>query len=83
MQRITLEENKGIPAHLLWMLAILSGVSVANLYYSQPLLGQMAEELHINEFTVNLIPMVTQIGYAAGLLFIIPLGDLAKRRNIV
>ena len=81
--RIRLEENKGIPASLLWMLAIISGVAVANLYYNQPLLNRMGEDLHVSEFTANLIPMVTQIGYALGLLFIIPLGDLYKRRNII
>lgn len=79
----TLEENKGIPASLLWTLAIISGIAVANLYYNQPLLNRMSEELHVSEFTANLIPMTTQIGYALGLLFIIPLGDLYKRRNIV
>ena len=81
--RIRLEENNGIPASLLWMLAIISGVAVANLYYNQPLLNRMGEDLHVSEFTANLIPMVTQIGYALGLLFIIPLGDLYKRRNII
>lgn len=78
-----LEENKGVPAPLLWTLAIIAGISVANLYYNQPLLNRISEDLHISEFTANLIPMVTQIGYAAGLLFIIPLGDLYKRRNII
>ena len=81
--RIQLEENKGVPASLLWTLAIIAGVSVANLYYNQPLLNRISEDLHVSEFTANLIPMVTQIGYAAGLLFIIPLGDLYKRRNII
>ena len=81
--RIQLEENKGVPASLLWTLAIIAGVSVANLYYNQPLLNRISEDLRVSEFTANLIPMVTQIGYAAGLLFIIPLGDLYKRRNII
>ena len=81
--RKQLEENKGVPASLLWTLAIIAGVSVANLYYNQPLLNRISEDLHVSEFTANLIPMVTQIGYAAGLLFIIPLGDLYKRRNII
>ena len=81
MKRV-LEENKGIPASLLWMLAIIAGISVANLYYNQPLLNKISEDLRVSEFTANLIPMTTQIGYALGLLFIIPLGDLYKRRNI-
>lgn len=78
-----LEENKGIPASLLWTLAVISGISVANLYYNQPLLNRISSELHVSEFTANLIPMTTQIGYALGLLFIIPLGDLYKRRTII
>ncbi|WP_294589615.1 MFS transporter [uncultured Phocaeicola sp.] len=79
----TLVENKGIPASLLWTLAIISGISVANLYYNQPLLNVMSKDLQVSEFTANLIPMTTQIGYALGLLFIIPLGDLYKRRTII
>lgn len=76
-------ENKGIPASLLWILAIIAGISVANLYYNQPLLNRISEDFGISEFTANLIPMTTQIGYALGLLFIIPLGDLYNRRNII
>lgn len=68
---------------MLWMLAIISGLSVANLYYNQPLLNQISEDLAISEFTANLIPMTTQIGYALGLLFIIPLGDLYNRKHII
>lgn len=81
--KLTLEENKGIPASLLWTLAIISGISVANLYYNQPLLNRISEDLQVSEFTANLIPMTTQIGYALGLLFIIPLGDLYKRKHII
>lgn len=79
----TLRPNQGIPASLLWMLAVVSGVAVANLYYNQPLLNLMARDLQVSAFRVNLIPMITQIGYALGLLFIIPLGDLFERRHIV
>ena len=53
-----LEENKGIPAQLLWMLAVISGLSVANLYYNQPLLNRISEDLDISEFTANLIPEI-------------------------
>lgn len=79
----TLRPNQGIPASLLWMLAVVSGVAVANLYYNQPLLNLMACDLKVSALRVNLIPMMTQIGYALGLLFIIPLGDLYERRRIV
>ena len=76
-----LKENGGLPAHILWTLAIVAGVSVANLYYNQPLLNIMRHELEVSEFKTNLIAMITQIGYALGLLFIVPLGDLYRRRN--
>ena len=75
-----LKENGGLPAHILWTLAIVAGVSVANLYYNQPLLNIMRHELEVSEFKTNLIAMITQIGYALGLLFIVPLGDLYRRK---
>lgn len=78
-----LKENGGLPAHILWTLAIVAGVSVANLYYNQPLLNIMRHELEVSEFKTNLIAMITQIGYALGLLFIVPLGDLYRRKNII
>lgn len=76
-------ENQGIPGTLLLILAVISGLAVANLYYNQPLLNDICRDLEVSEFTANLIPMVTQIGYALGLLFIIPLGDLYSRRRII
>ena len=81
--RQKLVENQGVPASLLWVLAIIAGLSVANIYYNQPLLNRIGDDLGVTEFASNLIPMVTQVGYALGLLFIIPLGDLYKRRTII
>lgn len=78
-----LKENQGLAASLLWTLAIIAGISVANLYYNQPLLNRISRDLQTSEFTANLIAMITQIGYAIGLLFIIPLGDLFKRKTII
>ena len=80
---MVLKENAGIPAHLLWTLAVIAGVSVANLYYNQPLLDLMRLDFGVSEFQANLIAMITQVGYALGLLFIIPLGDLYHRKRII
>lgn len=77
------KDNETIPLSLLGVLAVIAGVSVANLYYNQPLLNLMRADLHVSEFQANLIPMLTQTGYAAGLLFIIPLGDLYRRKRIL
>lgn len=78
-----LKENQGIPRPLLLILSVVSGLAVANNYYSQPLLSAIAQNLHISELAANHIPMMSQIGYACGLLFIIPLGDLYRRRKII
>lgn len=75
--------DKGMPSSLLWTLAIVAGVSVANLYYNQPLLDMIRAELSVTEFQANLISMVTQMGYACGLFFIVPLGDLINKKKIV
>lgn len=83
MKKYVLEENQGMPAGLLWTLAVIAALSVANLYYNQPLLNKIGEDLNVTAFHANLIPMITQIGYALGLLFIIPLGDLYKRQTII
>ena len=81
--KIELKENGGQPAHILWTLAIVAGISVANLHYNQPLLNLMRDDLGVSEFQTNLIAMITQVGYALGLLFIIPLGDLYQRKVII
>jgi Arabinose efflux permease len=81
--KVVLKENQGIPRKILWVLAIVAGVSVANLYYNQPLLNMIRVDLRLSEFEANLISMITQIGYAIGLFFIVPTGDLIKRKKIV
>ena len=68
----TLKENGGLPASVLWTLAIVAGISVANLYYNQPFLNMIRHDMGESELKTNVISMITQIGYALGLLFIIP-----------
>ncbi len=81
--RKILRENDGLPLPVLVMLAVIAGMTVANLYYSQPLLNLIRHEFGVTEFTTNFISMITQAGYAVGLLFIVPLGDMLRRRNII
>lgn len=67
----------------LWLMTIGAGLIVANNYYNQPLLGMIAKEYKVSEEMVNYIPMLTQIGYALGLLFLIPLGDKYDRKKMI
>ncbi|RDL41897.1 uncharacterized protein BP5553_01876 [Venustampulla echinocandica] len=57
--------------------------TVANLYYNHPILNILAVEFHVTDERSSLIPTVMQAGYAAGLLFLCPLGDLFRRRAFV
>ncbi|MDW6023443.1 MFS transporter [Mesorhizobium sp. BAC0120] len=58
-------------------------MSVANIYYAQPLLDSMAAAFAISPASIGLVVMLTQAGYALGLVFIVPLGDLVDRRKLV
>lgn len=65
------------------MMAVLAGVTVANLYYNQPLLEMMRADLGSTDGEANLITVITQAGYAAGLFLLVPTGDMFSRRRII
>lgn len=70
--------HRGIVA----LLAVATGLSVANNYYAQPLLEEMRGSLHLSAGTAGLVVTLAQLGYAAGLLFLLPLGDLVQYRRL-
>lgn len=78
-----LRENQGIPVPLLALMAVATGLSVANCYYNQPLLGSMAKDFAVNDFSASMVATLTQIGYVTGLVFVIPLGDLVSRKKLI
>ena len=80
---IQLKENQGIPRSILLMMAIIAGLTVANCYYNQPLLELIRHDIGITEQSANLITVITQIGYALGLFFLIPLGDMFSRKRLI
>ncbi|MBZ4374137.1 MFS transporter [Corallococcus sp. AS-1-6] len=65
------------------LLATSAGLSVASIYYSQPMLGVMGSTLGASGTAVGLVPMLTQLGYALGILLLTPLGDRFDRRRII
>ncbi|MBN7806505.1 MFS transporter [Agrobacterium rosae] len=76
-------EVEGLSGVQTLIVAAAAGLSVANIYYAQPLLDLMAHDLGIPAATVGLIVMVTQVGYCLGLIFIVPIGDLIDRRKLI
>ncbi len=64
-------------------MAFAGGATVANLYYNQPLLAIMAQSFQASPHAIGFIPMLTQIGYATGILLFVPLGDLTEQRRLI
>ncbi|KAE8760651.1 MULTISPECIES: MFS transporter [Paraburkholderia] len=68
---------------LLLLLATIAGVAVANIYYNQPLLDNFRQSFPNSASWVGAVPAVTQLGYAAGMLLLAPLGDRFDRRLLI
>jgi predicted MFS family arabinose efflux permease len=68
---------------LIGLLAGIAGLGVASLYYSQPMLAVMAEGVGASAGAIGAVPMLTQLGYALGILLLAPLGDRIDRRKII
>jgi predicted MFS family arabinose efflux permease len=72
-----------LPKPLLLLMAGAIAATAANLYYNQPLLPEIRAEFGLDEGAVGLIPSATQLGYAAAILLISPLGDVMNRRQLI
>jgi len=64
-------------------MAVATGAIVANLYYAQPLLHEVARTFAVGSAGASIVITCTQVGYAAGLVLVVPLGDLHPRRPLV
>ncbi|WP_051256372.1 MFS transporter [Cystobacter fuscus] len=75
--------GNGLSGGLRLLLSAGAGLSVASLYYSQPMLGVMGANIGASDTAVGLVPTLTQLGYALGILLLAPLGDRFDRRRII
>ncbi|WP_313296657.1 MFS transporter [Pseudomonas sp.] len=66
-----------------FIFAVTCALAVANVYFAQPLLQSMADSLSVPSATIGVIVTATQAGYALGLVFIVPLGDLLNRNRLI
>ncbi|PWC59461.1 MFS transporter [Azospirillum sp. TSH7] len=68
---------------LVLLMALACGVVVANIYYAQPLVGLIGPAVGLSPETASLVVTLTQVGYGAGLVLLVPLGDLLENRRLV
>lgn len=76
-------QNEPLSAPLVFTLAAGAGLSVASIYYSQPMLDIISKQFNAGIGAVGMVPMLTQAGYALGILLLAPLGDRHDRRTII
>jgi predicted MFS family arabinose efflux permease len=81
--QVTPASPPGLPGMTALVFAIACGLSVANVYFAHPLLDAIAHDFAIAPASVGIVVTVTQVGYALGLFFIVPLGDLFDRRKLI
>nr|WP_314526512.1 MFS transporter [uncultured Pseudomonas sp.] len=85
-QSITLastKETPGLSPALTLLFSVTCALAVANVYFAQPLLDSMAKSLGVASSMIGIVVTATQVGYALGLLFIVPLGDLVNRKRLI
>ena len=73
----------GLSRRLTFLFAVAAGVAISNLYWTQPLLGFIAGDLRTTTATAGWLVTTTQVGYAVGVLLLVPLGDVLDRRRFV
>ncbi|MBE6089070.1 MAG: MFS transporter [Clostridium beijerinckii] len=80
---ITIKKEFELNNFLIVLMSIACAASAANLYYSQPLLEQISRFFNVSSSIIGISAMLIQIGYAIGLIFLVPLGDIKESRKLI
>jgi len=72
-----------ISSKQIYVMAAVAGINVATIYYNQPILNIIAQDLHVSTLAVGNLPTFSQIGYGLGLFFVSPLGDKMDRKKLL
>ena len=75
--------TQGLSPALILLMSVATGLAVASNYYAQPLLDTIARAFNLSASSAGFIVTAAQLGYAAGLLFLVPLGDMFERRMLI
>ncbi|WP_312433326.1 MFS transporter [Lacrimispora sp.] len=68
---------------LILLMSVANAICAANLYYAQPLLSNLATYFHVSSTVIGISATIIQIGFAIGLIFIVPLGDIVNQRSLI
>jgi predicted MFS family arabinose efflux permease len=77
------QEGDPLKTGTILLMAIAAGITVANIYYNQPILKEMALSLHATDAEIGRVSMFAQIGYGLGMFFLIPMGDMVNRKKLI
>ena len=75
--------DAGIARGLLAIMSVAAGLTIANIYYIQPLLAEIGRTLSVSATAMGVVATLGQLGFAAGMVFVVPLGDITDRRRLI
>lgn len=73
----------GISPLLTWIISTACAIVVANLYYIQPLLGELSQYFHVSQLSAGVVATLTQVGFATGIILVLPLADIMEKKSLI
>lgn len=77
------DNQQGISPLLTWIISTTCAIVVANLYYIQPLLGEVAQYFHVSQLSAGIVATLTQVGFATGIILVLPIADIMEKKSLI